>query len=59
MAQLKSDPARTLIFPSPEDIKTAHAAFHTVTAEWAATDPHNRELLAKTNTEIAKLRATE
>jgi hypothetical protein len=55
---LKSDPRRTVIFPSQPDIDTAQATFRTVINEWQAKDPHNRELLTVVETEITKLRST-
>ena len=42
---MKSDPKRTVIFPSPQDLDIAHRAFEAVVAEWAAKSPHNRDLL--------------
>jgi TRAP-type C4-dicarboxylate transport system substrate-binding protein len=57
MEQLKSDPRRTVIFPSQPDIDTAQATFRTVIKEWQAKDPHNRELLTVVETEITKLRS--
>jgi len=58
MEQLKSDPRRTVIFPSQPDIDTTRATFRTVIKEWQAKDPHNRELLTVVETEITKLRST-
>ena len=58
MEQLKSDPKRKVIFPSSSDLEIAHIAFKSVIAEWAAKDPHYRDLLKLTETEIAQLRAT-
>jgi TRAP-type C4-dicarboxylate transport system substrate-binding protein len=58
MEQLKSDPNRTVVFPSASDLKIAHAAFRSVITEWAAKSPHDSELLKLTEAEIAKLRPT-
>jgi len=58
LEQLRSDPNRTIVFPSPSDLEIAHAAFKAVIAEWAATSPHDSELIKLTEAEIAKLRAT-
>jgi TRAP-type C4-dicarboxylate transport system substrate-binding protein len=58
LEQLRSDPNRTVVFPSPPDMEIAHAAFRSVFAEWVAKSPHDSELLKLTETEIAKLRAT-
>jgi hypothetical protein len=57
MEQLKSDPKRKVIFPSDSDRILIEAAFKSVTEEWAAKDPRNRELLGLARAEIAKLRA--
>jgi TRAP-type C4-dicarboxylate transport system substrate-binding protein len=57
MAQLKADPKRKVIFPSDSDRALIEAAFKSVTEEWAAKDPRNRELLGMARAEIAKLRA--
>jgi TRAP-type C4-dicarboxylate transport system substrate-binding protein len=58
MEQFKSDPRRTVIFPSQLDRDTAQVIFTTVIKEWQARDPHNLELLTAVETEIAKLRST-
>ncbi len=58
LEQLSSDPNRKVVFPSPADLNIAHAAFNAVAAEWAATSPHNSDLLKLTEAEIAKLRST-
>ena len=55
LAQLKSDPRRTVVFPSPSDVESAQRVFASVVEEWAAQSPHNRELLALVRVEIAKL----
>ena len=46
MEQLKSDPKRKVIFPSDSDRAKIEAAFKSVTEDWVAKDPRNRELLA-------------
>jgi TRAP-type C4-dicarboxylate transport system substrate-binding protein len=55
LAQLKSDPRRTVVFPSPSDAERTQRVFASVVEEWAAQSPHNRELLALVRVEIAKL----
>jgi hypothetical protein len=57
MKQLKSDPKRTVIYPSRSDIDVADAAFKTVIEAWTAQDPHNRELLTLVRAQIAKFRS--
>ena len=57
MVQLKSDPKRTIAFPSASDLEIAHLAFKSVIAEWAAKSSHNRDILKITEAEIAQLRA--
>jgi TRAP-type C4-dicarboxylate transport system substrate-binding protein len=55
LAQLKSDPRRTVVFPSPADAESAQRAFASVVEEWASQSAHNRELLSLVRAEIAKL----
>ena len=45
LEQLKSDPSRTVIFPSRPEIDVAEQAFRTVRAEWVDANPHNLRLL--------------
>ncbi len=58
LAQLISDPHRTVIFPSQQDLDTANLAFEAVIADWAAKSPHNRDLLMRVRKEIATLRSS-
>ena len=58
LEQLKSDPKRSVVFPSSLDLEIAHVAFKSVIAEWAAKSPHDSDLLKLTEAELAKLRAT-
>jgi TRAP-type C4-dicarboxylate transport system substrate-binding protein len=55
--QLRSDPMRSVIYPSPSDLGAAHVAFKSVTEAWAGQSSHNRELLTLVHGEIARLRA--
>jgi TRAP-type C4-dicarboxylate transport system substrate-binding protein len=55
--RLKSDPHRTVIYPSQSEIDTAEAAFKTIRAEWADARPHHRPLLNAVEAEIAKFRS--
>ncbi len=57
LERLKSDPRRTVTFPSPEDLETAQAVFKSVDAEWAAKSPRNLELLGLVEKELAKIRS--
>jgi TRAP-type C4-dicarboxylate transport system substrate-binding protein len=57
MEQLRSDPRRKVVDPSPEDRTTAGIAFQSVIDEWAAQAPANRKQLELARAEIAKLRA--
>jgi hypothetical protein len=59
MEQLKSDPKRTVVFPSKSDMETAAAAFRAVTDETMNQSPHSREILQAAKSEIANLRASE
>jgi TRAP-type C4-dicarboxylate transport system substrate-binding protein len=56
LEQLKSDPKRNLVFPSSSDLDLAHSVFKSVIADWLENKPRHQELLAKTETELAKLR---
>ena len=58
IAQLKSDPKRTVIVPSQSDLDIAQAVFKSVIKEWQAKSLHNLALLTAVKTEIAKLRST-
>jgi TRAP-type C4-dicarboxylate transport system substrate-binding protein len=55
--QFKSDPKRTVIFPSQRDLDAAQITFQNVINEWQARNPRNRELLGAVERETAKLRA--
>jgi TRAP-type transport system periplasmic protein len=57
IAQLKSDPMRKVIIPSPPDLESAHATFRMVIESWAARRPQNRDLLSLVHAEIARLRS--
>jgi TRAP-type C4-dicarboxylate transport system substrate-binding protein len=59
IAQLKSDPRRKVIFPSPSDLEQAEAVFKTVMDDFVSKSAHNRELFKAATSEIAKLRASE
>jgi TRAP-type C4-dicarboxylate transport system substrate-binding protein len=54
---LKSDSRRKAVIPSPSDLEQAQAAFEFVTEQWVAKNPHHRELLQLTNSEIVKFRS--
>jgi TRAP-type C4-dicarboxylate transport system substrate-binding protein len=56
MEQLRSDPKRNLVFPSSSDLEVAQSAFKSVLADWLDDEPRHRELYAKTETELTKLR---
>jgi TRAP-type C4-dicarboxylate transport system substrate-binding protein len=56
MEQLKSDPKRSVIFPSPADRIRIQAAFKEVIHDWEAKSPRNHELLEMAKAEIEKLR---
>jgi TRAP-type C4-dicarboxylate transport system substrate-binding protein len=57
--QLKSDPARVVIFPSQADNDLAAQAFKATRAEWADASPHNRRLLNAVEAELRRLRLTQ
>jgi TRAP-type C4-dicarboxylate transport system substrate-binding protein len=56
LEQLKSDPKRNLVFPSSSDLDWAKGVFKSVIADWLDGEPRHQELLAKTETELTKLR---
>jgi TRAP-type C4-dicarboxylate transport system substrate-binding protein len=55
--QFRADKKRTVVTPSEADLKVIKVAAEKVTADWAAKDPHNAELLAKARDVLAKIRA--
>ena len=57
LEQLKSDPKRTVIFPSQLEMETAQAAFKTAVEGWIAQRPNHRDLLNLVHAEIAKSRS--
>ena len=59
LEMLKSDPQRTVVMPSAQDRDTAHSVFTALIAEWEASSPRNRELLALVKTELAKLHTAD
>lgn len=59
IAQLKSDPRRKVIIPSPADLEQAEAVFKVIIDDFANKNDHNRGLLKAASSELAKLRASE
>jgi TRAP-type C4-dicarboxylate transport system substrate-binding protein len=57
LQELRADPQRRVIFPSPPEVEVAASAFRTMRAEWATTSPHARALLNLLQDELAKFRA--
>jgi TRAP-type C4-dicarboxylate transport system substrate-binding protein len=56
LEQLKSDPKRILVFPSPSDLDRSHSAAKSAIADWLEKEPHHQELLHKVESELAALR---
>jgi TRAP-type C4-dicarboxylate transport system substrate-binding protein len=56
LEQLKSDPKRNLVFPSPTDLERAQSIFKSIIANWLEEKPRHRQLLQKAENELAKLR---
>jgi TRAP-type C4-dicarboxylate transport system substrate-binding protein len=56
--QLKSDPKRTVVFPSQLDLDTAQDRFTIVIKEWQAQSPLNDALSRVVESQITKLRST-
>lgn len=57
--QIKADTRRTVVVPSAADLKVASAAFASIRADWSAASQHNRDLLAREQSELVKLRQGE
>lgn len=57
LEQLKSDPRRKVSELSAADLQSTQRVFASVVEDWAAMNPHNRELLTLVRAEIAKLRS--
>jgi TRAP-type transport system periplasmic protein len=57
LEQLKSDPQRTVIFPSQSEIDVARQTFRAMREEWADVNPHRRALLNAVEAEISKFRS--
>jgi TRAP-type transport system periplasmic protein len=57
LQQLKSDPSRKVIFPSRAESDVAKRAFEAVSAEWAESSPHNRQLLDAVAVELRQARS--
>jgi len=55
--QLRSDPLRKVILPSPAEIDVAAEAFKAIRAEWAGASPHHRLLLSAVEAEIVRIRS--
>lgn len=57
MNRFKTDPNRTVVFPSEADQKTADLIFAKVAREWAARDPRNEQLLTTAREFLASIRS--
>ena len=56
---IKADGRRSVVMPSPADVKTAQRAFKSIIDSWAGASAHNGELLKLTEAELARVRADE
>jgi TRAP-type C4-dicarboxylate transport system substrate-binding protein len=56
-AQIRSDSRRSVVDPSPGDLKTARAAFNSVSDEWISGSSHNRDLLTLVEKQLAEIRS--
>lgn len=54
--QFRADKKRNVVTPSETDLKVIKTVSEKVTADWAAKDPHNAELLAKARALLAEIR---
>jgi hypothetical protein len=59
MEQLKADPKRTLVQPSPADSRRLEAASRAVRDALVTGNPHFRSLLMAVESELADFRAAE
>ena len=57
LAKLQSDSRRTVTFPSQSDEAAIQKVYASVVEQWASSNRHNRELLERVKTEIAKHRS--
>jgi TRAP-type C4-dicarboxylate transport system substrate-binding protein len=57
LEQLKSDPLRTVTFPSQSEIDVAERTFRALRAEWADATPRHRQLLNAVEAELVKFRS--
>jgi TRAP-type C4-dicarboxylate transport system substrate-binding protein len=54
---LKRDPGRKVVVPSPSDLDHARAVFRSEVEAWSAADPRHRQLFARAEAELIKIRA--
>ncbi len=59
LEQLKADPRRKVIFPSPADAASMQHISESVAEDWAAMSPHSNELLTLVRAEIKNLRSSD
>jgi len=59
VAQLRADPRRQVVDPSPADLAASRRVFDKVREQWAALSAHNREVLTRVQGEIAAHPAAE
>ena len=57
MRRFASEPDRTIVDPSKEDLQSVDAAFREVTKAWASNSPHHAELLTMIEAAVANLRS--
>jgi TRAP-type transport system periplasmic protein len=57
--KLQADARRSVVFPSPQDLKTLDAVYAEVIQQWGALSLHNSDLLARVRGLLATLRTTE
>jgi TRAP-type C4-dicarboxylate transport system substrate-binding protein len=56
---IKADPQRTVVDPSPADLAAAQSIYRSMITSWARKSAHNRDLLNKLETELASIRSTQ
>ena len=59
LSQIKSDPKRKVVIPSPSDLKTAQLIYRSVIDAWEAKSPRNRDLLKMLEAELTTIRSAK
>jgi TRAP-type C4-dicarboxylate transport system substrate-binding protein len=55
--KFKADKKRTVVLPSKSDLDAIKPVYEKVTADWAAKDPRNAQILAKAREQLSEIRS--